>query len=181
MSTVPNSAARGTLPPTLPPLCAIDADVQRLKDALRRCRRHAKGKTRCRTTRNLLARIDKDRATPHRHMLLVSRDGFERGAPRADVEGPWREGLGAIDGWYQEATNGVLRPMGASDVLRLSEDEQAAEGVTNVAQLRLHSDQSAPALDAALTAAVEQRGRLDRFIDGIRALYFATTRTERSA
>jgi hypothetical protein len=112
-----------------------ERDARMLRESLSRCRRNVSIPLRDEEVRNLIKRVEHDRAKPCEHIMALEYDAFSRGAPRADVEAFFRTGLAIVGSWYEENE-------AAMDLPTLIRLETQAQAVGDMAEIDLAIDQS---------------------------------------
>lgn len=78
----------------------VERDARILRESLTRCRRDCSMPVVDAHIRNLHKRLDNARIHSCEHIVELTRDAFERGAPRSAVEGFFRAGLAMVATWY---------------------------------------------------------------------------------
>ena len=116
-------------------------------DALRRCRRATTRPVASARVRNLIARVEKDRARPAQQIITLLRDAAERGASRDSVEAPVRALLAEIASWYD-----VGAPVRDEQLLELIRRETRRQSAGDRAELELMHARTPKAIGDAIDA-----------------------------
>jgi hypothetical protein len=110
---------------------------KRLDNALFASIRSAKLREHCPEAENVRRDIRRKRLRPNKHIALVLRDAFERGADDEDVEALGQEIVAMARQWKKERDGSVTRPLP-----EVHQFEEHTEGIAEEAELAFCYDPS---------------------------------------
>lgn len=148
------------------PAVTVTRDAQRFRESLTRCRHDVAEALDDRHVRNLIKRIEHDRAVPHEHIVTILFDAFRRGAPREAVIAPARTLEALVDSWYA-----ALEANDSAELFDLARAEAIAEAEANIETVDLMDPTATPGPVSLARSAQFVDRHLDRLKRLSRALH----------